>query len=287
MSNMLFGRYIPISSCIHKIDPRIKLIAYIVFFVALFLNYGSNFQNYIMFAIFFILLMIVVFIGKVSIWSIFKSIKAIWLMMILLLIVNMFFTQQGNIWFTIAGFDFYDEAFYRTFYIVFRLILMIMLTSILTATTQPMELTFAMEWVLTPLGFCNTMRVLIHVFAMTISLALRFIPSLADDASRIMQAQASRGVDFKNGKLKDRIKGLISLVIPLFVSCLSRSSDLADAMDARGYDPLAKRTRYNKRKWSISNSISCVVLVLFLAGMIVLSVYQLDFVDMILGVING
>ncbi len=287
MNDIVLGRYVPIKTPIHKIDARVKLISFIVMLVAVFLNYGSNFQNFIMYGIFFIILMTIVIIGKVSLFSILKSVSALWIMMIILLILNFFLVQQGNILFSIGKFDFYDEGLYRTIYIVVRLILMVIITSILTATTKPMELTFALEWLLSFLAFCNGMKVAIHIFSMTLSLALRFIPTLADEANRIIQAQASRGVDLKNGKLKDRFKGLVSLIIPLFISCLGKSADLADAMDARGYNPLGKRTRYDYKKWNIKDSILTLVNLLFFTGMILLSVYQVEFITCIKGMING
>lgn len=287
MTDIVLGRYIPIQTLIHKIDPRVKLIAFISMLVAIFLNYGSNFQNFIMYGIFFIILMVIVIIGKVSLFSILKSVSALWIMMIILLVLNFFLVQTGNILFSIGNLDFYDEGLYRTIYIVVRLVLMIIITSILTSTTKPMELTFGLEWLLSFLAFCNGMKVAIHIFSMTLSLALRFIPTLADEANRIIQAQASRGVDLKNGKLKDRFKGLVSLIIPLFISCLGKSSDLADAMDARGYNPLGKRTRYDYKKWNLTDTLLTLLTLVFLVGMIVLSAYQVEFIDCIKGIING
>jgi energy-coupling factor transport system permease protein len=287
MTNIVLGRYVPISTPIHRIDPRVKLISFIVMLVAVFLNYGTNYQNFIMYGIFFLILLTIVLIGKISLFSILKSVSALWFMMVILLILNAFLVQTGNVLFKIGNFEFYDEGLYRTIYIVIRLVLMVIITSILTSTTKPMELTFALEWLLSFLAFCKGMKIAIHIFAMTLSLALRFIPTLADEANRIIQAQASRGVDFKNGRLKDRFKGLVSLIIPLFVSCLSKSSELADAMDARGYNPLGKRTRYNRRKWTIGDTIYTIFSLGFLAGMICLSIYKIEFIDLIRGLING
>jgi energy-coupling factor transport system permease protein len=111
---------------------------------------------------------------------------------------------------------------------------------------------------------------------MAISLALRFIPTLAEETDKIMKAQASRGVDFKQGKFKDKIKAIVSLIIPLFMSAFMTSGELADAMEARGYDPNAKRTRYRAYRWSLKDTCGVILSALFLAGMIVLAVKQYD-----------
>jgi energy-coupling factor transport system permease protein len=120
---------------------------------------------------------------------------------------------------------------------------MITLTTILTGTTQPLELTLAIEDLLFPLKLIG---IPVYIFSTIISIALRMIPTLIDEAGRIMKAQASRGIDMKNGKLKDKIRSMISLIIPLLVSSFQKAEDLAYAMDSRGYSPHGKRTRYKQ-----------------------------------------
>ena len=117
---------------------------------------------------------------------------------------------------------------------------MIALTMVLTSTTKPMDLTYAIEWYLTPLKLVKFPS---HIVAMTLSIALRFIPTLLDETHRIMKAQASRGVDFDHGGLIKRLSAIVSLIIPLFVSAIGRSEELSNAMEARGYDPYGKRSR--------------------------------------------
>ena len=155
----------------------------------------------------------------------------------------------------------YYSAFVNSFYIIFRLALMISLTLILTSTTKPMDLTYGLEWLMTPLKIVHFP---VHEVAMTISLALRFIPTLLDETDRIMKAQASRGVDFQEGKLSEKIRAIVSLIVPLFISAFQRSDELANAMEARGYDPSKKRTRYRLLKWKMRDTLSLVfILVLF------------------------
>jgi energy-coupling factor transport system permease protein len=201
-------------------------------------------------------------------------------MMILLLVINVVITREGEIAFYLGNYAVYWEGIVRWSYIFLRLLLMIMMTSVLTSTTKPLEMTYALEWLMAPL---NLVKIPVHMIAMTLSLALRFIPTLSEEAEKIMRAQASRGVDFKEGKLKDKFRAVISLIIPLFVSSLMRSGELADALEARGYDPLAKRTRYRRRHWDLFDTVELILLLAFLAGMIVLAVYRPDFIGMMIG----
>ena len=148
-----------------------------------------------------------------------------------------------------------------------------MMTNIFTSTTKPMEMTYALEWLFYPLSL---VRFPVHKLAMTISLALRFIPYLFDKTNQIMKAQASRGVDYRQGKFKDKIRAIVSTIIPLFLSSFQVSGELADAMEARGYDPDAKRTRYRAYRWSLKDTLSALVVLLFLGGMITLAVLKPD-----------
>jgi energy-coupling factor transport system permease protein len=283
-SQLALGRYVPRDTSVHRLDPRIKIIGLIIALTAVFLDYGVARQNYVMYGIFFLLLLTIMLIGKISFMSVLKSLKTLWIMMVLLFVINSLVTKTGGVAFTIGTYEVYWDGIIKTGYIIIRLLLMIMITTIVTTTTKPLEMTYALEWLLSPL---NYIKVPVHIIAMTLSLALRFIPTLAEEADKIMRAQASRGVDFKEGKLKDKFKAIISLVIPLFVSSFMRAGDLADAMEARGYDPMAKRTKYRKRKWDMMDTLDLILLNCFLAGMIVLSVYKPDFIGLIMGAVNG
>ena len=280
MKNMALGRYIQYDTPMHRMDPRIKIIGLIVFMVAIFLNYGPVTTNFIMYGIFFIIIFILMKIGKIKFKFVLKSLKAIWVMVAFLLIINVLLTRTGDIAFTIGKFAVYWGGIFNTIYVVCRLVLMIMVTTVLTTTTKPLELTFGLEWLMTPLKF---IKVPVAAVSMTISLALRFIPTLTEETDRIMKAQASRGVDFANGKLKDKVKSIVSLIIPLFMSAFSRSAELADAMESRGYNPDAKRTRYRVIKWSVADTIYTISLLVFLGGIIALAVIRPDIVSLISG----
>ncbi|MHA3796289.1 energy-coupling factor transporter transmembrane component T family protein [Mycoplasma sp. VS31B] len=135
------------------------------------------------------------------------------------------------------------DSINRTLALFFRIYIMILITALLTNTTRPILLTKSIEDILFPL---KLLFIPTHVIAMIISIALRFIPTLIDEANRIMKAQSSRGVDFKHGNLKEKINAFATLIIPLFVSSFARAEDLSNSMETRGYDPYAKRTKYRK-----------------------------------------
>jgi energy-coupling factor transport system permease protein len=140
---------------------------------------------------------------------------------------------------------------------------MIALTLIITASTRPLDLTYAIEWYLTP---WKIIRFPSHEVAMTMSIALRFIPTLLEETYRIMKAQASRGVDFVHGKLKEKLRAIVSLIVPLFISAFQRSEELANAMEARGYDPSATRTRYRELTWHRRDFVALVMMLVYLGG---------------------
>ena len=254
MNNISLGRYIPYDTIIHKLDPRTKILAMIMLLVCVFLPIG-----YIGYAALLILVFALLKVSKIKVSSIYKSLKPMWFMMLFILIINMFLIQDGEVLFTLFGRDFYTKAFTQTLMIIIRLALMISVTSVLTATTKPLDLTYGLEFFMTPL---KVIKFPAHEIAMTISIALRFIPTILEETQKIMKAQASRGVDLQEGKLKEKISAIISLIIPLFISAFQRSEELANAMEARGYNPSAKRTRYRVLKFQAKDVLSlCISIV--------------------------
>lgn len=234
--NIALGRYTPYNSIIHRIDPRTKIVGVIGLLVAIFLN--LTFWEYVFV---FAVCLLLVLLSKVKITSILKSLKAVWFMMLLLTVINIFVIHTGEPLFSIGNFTLYVGSLIQTAKIVVRLIMVITLTTVLTSTTKPLDLTYALEWYMAPL---KLIKFPAHEIAMTISIALRFIPTLLEETQRLIKAQASRGVDLENGSIKDKMVGITSLIVPLFVSSFQKSEELADAMEARGYNPGAKRTRY-------------------------------------------
>lgn len=285
MQNITLGRYIPFNSVIHRADPRLKLFSVIMIMVMVFFRFSSTEMNFIMYGILGLLILVLMLIAHIRIRSLFRQLKALWMMMIILLIINIFtFRTAGDkVWFTLFNYSFYYAPFIQTAYIFLRLVLMIALTMVLTGTTRPLDLTYALEWYMYPLKFIHFP---VHEVAMTISIALRFIPTLLDETGRIMKAQESRGVDFKKGKIKERLRAIVALIIPLFISAFQRSDDLANAMEARGYNPSAKRTRYRILKWRLADTFAFILTLATLGVFIYLDVAKVDFYLLIKELIN-
>ena len=274
MNNITFGRYSPYNTFIHKLDPRNKILLLILFIVSIFLQFHVWSTTLLMSAAFFIVLILIMIIARIKIFDLFKSLLSMWMMILFVLIIYVFIPNNT---YTMVCYRFtssyaiYWDAFYQSGYIILRLILMVSLTMVLTSTTKPMDLTYAFEWYMFPL---KIIRFPVHEIAMTLSIALRFIPTLLDETDRIMKAQASRGVDFNHGGLFKRFKAVISLIIPLFVSAIQRSEELSDAMEARGYDPRAKRTRYRRLTFSWRDIIGLLIGLIIFGGILFLFIWD-------------
>ena len=250
MSNFALGSYMPMDSVVHKMDPRSKIIIMLLLMISIFIPSGIT--GYICIGIF---ICFVLFLSKLSIKYAFRSMKPMLFMMIFLLVINVLVIKTGIPWIQWGWFSIYSDAIYQTLYIVVRLLYMIIITTILTATTKPLDLTLGIEKLLKPL---EKIKFPAHIIAMMISIALRFIPTLIEETQRIMNAQASRGVDLDNGSLKEKLMAILSLIVPLFISAFDRADQLANAMEARGYNPNAQRTRYKVLKMSSLDYIGLI-----------------------------
>lgn len=263
MGNMMLGRYLPIDSFIHKLDPRLKISTLMLLLIAVFFDAG--FIGYAVLGVFVIFL---VLLSKMKLSQILKAIRPMLFMMLFLMVFNLFFIRTGNLLFELGFIKIYDGALVQTGYIFVRLILIIVMTTLLTATTKPLDLTLGIEHLFSPLkriGFPA------HEVAMMISIALRFIPTLLEETQRIMKAQASRGVEFSEGNLKEKVLSIVSLIIPLFISAFQRAEDLANAMESRNYNPEAKRTRYKQLHWQLADTVSLIVVIVVCASVITMS----------------
>lgn len=256
MNNLVLGKYLPLDSFMHKLDPRAKIISLLLMMAAVFIR-----ASWIGYGIIFFVLLLVVKFSKLQLRFILKALKPMMMMLFFLLIINILVSKQGQLLVKISFIEIYSGAIFDTLYIVVRLILMVMVTTLLTATTKPLDLTMGIESLLKPFGLFGLPY---HDIAMMISIALRFIPTIIEETMRIMNAQKSRGVDFEEGKLKEKIYAILSLVVPLFSVAFNRSADLANAMEARSFVPGAKRSRYRILKYKTGDYIliaSCLVLI--------------------------
>ena len=289
MASMTFGRYTFRDTYVHHLDARNKIFLMILFMVGIFFQFNMWSTSLILSGVYFLVLIVLMIISKVNFFSLFKSLSGMWMFIIVLMAIYIFIPNSNYylpVAFNIGSLEVQWDAFCQSGYIILRLILMISLTMVLTSTTKPMDMTYAFEWYLSPLKLIRPMRFVAHEIAMTLSIALRFIPTLLDETERIMKAQASRGVDFNRGGLFKRFGAVIALIIPLFVSALERSEELANAMIVRGYDPREKRTKYRKLRFSWRDIIAFLFIGGIFAGIIYLFVIDtkdnpLDLVNLI------
>ena len=198
MNNLVFGKYIPIDSLMHRLDPRAKLIGLFLMIAAVFIP-----KSWWVFLVIALLLAVALLLAKIGIKMIVQSFKPMIMMMIFLLVINSLTIKTGDVMFTIGTFAVYKDAIFNTLFVITRLLLMISITTLLTATTNPLDLTLGIEWLLKPLEVIHFPA---HEVAMMVSIALRFIPTIIEETMRIMNAQKSRGVDFENGRLAESLR---------------------------------------------------------------------------------
>jgi len=273
MKSITLGRYTPYNSFIHRMDPRNKIFCLIVLMVAVFISYSTWEMTFIIGGFLAFVTLLLAIVSHTSFKQLFGSLKTLWFIIIVLLIINVLIPPKDavDVAFNIGSLPVYWDSIFQSLKIILRLVLMLTLTMILTSTTKPLDLTYALEWYMTPL---KLIKFPAHEVAMTISIALRFIPTLLDETDRIMKAQSSRGVDFKHGKISSRLKAIVSLIVPLFVSSFQRSEELADSMEARGYDPKIKRTRYHVMKWQVSDCFVFVLCAAIMSGTIIVNHFK-------------
>lgn len=266
MNNIALGRYLPLNSVVDKMDPRAKILIMLLLMIAIFIPAG--FWGYLLI---FAFIWIALKLSKLTIGFALRSMKPMLFMMVFLLVINVFAIKTGVPLVQWGWFSIYSDAISQTVYIIVRLMLIVIITTILTATTKPLDLTLGIEKLLKPF---EVIGVPAHIIAMMISIALRFIPTLIEETQRIMNAQASRGVDLENGTLKEKIMAVLALIVPLFVSAFDRADQLANAMEARGYDPQRERTRYKVLQMTGIDYAGLAAAVAVLAGCIVLALVR-------------
>lgn len=246
MDKMIFGRYVPADSVIHRMDPRSKLILIFLFVCIVFL--ANNMLSYGLLTVYTFLM---VALSKVPFRFIYTGLKPVLLLVIFTLFLHLFLTKEGEVIFRFGWLTIYEEGLRQGIFISLRFFLLILMTSILTLTTTPIEITDGLESLLAPL---NKVKFPVHELALMMSISLRFIPTLMQETDKIMKAQTARGVDFTSGPIKERVKAIIPLLIPLFVSSFKRAEELAVAMEARGYRGGEGRTKYRQLSWGLKDT---------------------------------
>ncbi|WP_080849026.1 energy-coupling factor transporter transmembrane component T family protein [Cytobacillus gottheilii] len=252
MEKMIFGRYVPAESIIHRMDPRSKLILIFLFVCVVFI--ANNVYTY---AALIIYTFAMILLSKVPVRFILAGLKPVFLLVIFTLILHLFLTREGAIIFELGPITIYQEGLRQGIFISLRFFLLILMTSILTLTTTPIEITDGLETLLGPL---KKVKFPVHELALMMSISLRFIPTLMGETDKIMKAQTARGVDFSGGPIKERVKAVIPLLIPLFVSSFKRAEELATAMEARGYRGGEGRTKYRQLSWRMTDTMMLLLL---------------------------
>lgn len=251
--SFIIGQYVPKESPVHALNARTKLV--IVFFYVLVTFSAETLSSYL---ILFLFAAFGAVMSRVHPLFIVKGLRPIWFIIILTFILHLFIQRQGEVLFSIFGYAIYDQAVIQAAIISSRLFLLILMTSLLTLTTTPISITDAVETLLKPL---KSIKLPIHELALMMSISLRFIPTLIEETDKISKAQASRGIDFRTGKWRDRLKAIFALLIPLFISAFKRAEDLAMAMEARGYRGDYGRTKFRELKFT---SLDLIVFLLFI-----------------------
>ena len=262
MKSISLGQYYPAKSYLHKADPRIKLIMTMVFIIASFVC-----KNIISFVGLLVYTFLLVLVSRIPFKMILRAIRPIMFIMAFTTIINIFWTQgSGDPLFAWKFISVYREGIYNAFFMLVRITALVVGASVLvTYTTTPIALTDAIESLLSPL---KKIKVPVHDFAMMMTIALRFIPTLVDETEKIMAAQKARGADFSNGSLVKRAKALVPILIPLFVSAFRRADELATAMECRCYRGGEGRTKLHSLKCRASDIIGLIVIILLCAGLI-------------------
>lgn len=261
--DITLGQYYPAKSVVHKLDPRVKLFATLIYIISLF-----SFKGIPAFVLATVFLVTVIVISKVPLSYMLRGLKSIVILMLFAAVFNLFLTPGTKLvsfWiFTIT-----IEGVKSALLMMVRLIYLIIGTSLLTLTTTPNELTDGLEKALRPLQY---IKVPVHEIAMMMSIALRFIPILIEETDKIMKAQMARGADFEHGNLIKKAKSMIPLLVPLFVSAFRRANDLAMAMEARCYHGGEGRTKMKPLHYQKRDRAAYLILLLYFAAMIVLRV---------------
>ncbi|MFE4814000.1 MULTISPECIES: energy-coupling factor transporter transmembrane protein EcfT [Bacillaceae] len=250
LDKMIIGRYVPANSLMHKMDPRAKLLLVFLFVCVVFL--ANNVVSYGLLAVFTILL---ISLSKIPLRYLYNGLKPIFFLIVFTFLLHILFTKEGELLFEYGWFEIYEGGLIQGFFISVRFTLLILVTSLLTLTTSPISITDGMEELLGPL---KKWKMPVHELALMMSIALRFIPTLMEETEKIMKAQTARGVDFSSGPIKDRVKSIVPLLVPLFVSSFKRAEELATAMESRGYRGGEGRTKYRQLDWKTSDSLLMV-----------------------------
>ncbi len=267
LKDITLGQFFPGKSFIHRLDPRTKLLFLVVYIVVLFTA-----DNWISYGVVFAFLLLSIAISRIPLKAIVRGMKPLLFILIFTGILNLFFTDGEHVlvkWWIIT---ITEEGVVRAIFMVSRILMLITGTFLLTYTTSPIALTDGLESLLGPL---KKIKLPVHELSMMMCIALRFIPTLIEETDKIMSAQKARGADFESGNLFQRVKALIPILVPLFISAFRRADELATAMECRCYHGDDGRTKMKLLRYKLGDFKAFGAATVLLAAVITLSVYGL------------
>ena len=264
LKDITLGQYFPGNSVVHRLDPRTKLIMLVLYIIALFCA-----ASWISYAAVFVFLAVTIYISQIPVKSLVRGMKPLILILVFTGVLNLFFTTgEGEPLVEFWRIAIYAEGVVRAIFMVLRILMLISGTFLLTYTTSPISLTDGLESLLNPL---KVLRLPVHELSMMMCIALRFIPTLIEETDKIMSAQKARGADFETGSLLQRVKALVPILVPLFISAFRRADELATAMECRCYQGGEGRTKMKLLHFSYFDFVALGIGVILIAAVMVLA----------------
>jgi energy-coupling factor transport system permease protein len=262
LRDITIGQYFPGDSIIHRLDPRFKIVITLLYIIMLFSG-----GNYICLTVGAVFTFGAILLSRIPLKMFFKSVKPLVIFLVITAFLNLFLMTTGDVLWEWKFLKITDKGLETSIFMIVRIVLLVMGSSLLTYTTSPITLTDAIERLLSPL---RKIKFPVHELAMMMSIALRFIPTLIEETDKIMSAQKARGAEIDTGSFTTRAKNLISILVPLFISAFRRADELATAMECRCYHGGEGRTRLRQLKSAPRDYIALAVTIIFLALVIVL-----------------
>ena len=267
LKDITLGQYFPGTSVVHRMDPRTKLIVLIGYIAALFTA-----KSWISYGVMFAFLAYSIAISKIPVKSFVRGMKPLVMILIFTGLLNLFFTNGETVLLSVWKITITLEGLARATLMVIRILMLISGTFLLTYTTSPISLTDGLEALLNPL---KKIKLPVHELSMMMCIALRFIPTLIEETDKIISAQKARGADFENGKLLERVKALVPILVPLFISAFRRADELATAMECRCYQGGEGRTKMKLLRFRSFDYYALAVVLMLFAAVIVLASFGL------------
>ena len=261
IKDITIGQFFPGRSLVHRLDPRAKILILLLYIVSLFMI-----RNFFSLIVLFAFSVVCVLISRISAKSVWKSVRALIVIVVFTAVLQIVYNKNGDVlWkpFEKWSFSVTTGGVCSAIFLILRIIALILVSSLLTYTTSPTMLTDAIEKLLSPL---KVFHVKVHALAMMMTIALRFIPTLIREIDIIMSAQKARGAKLDTGKIPERVKALVPVFVPLFVSSFRRAAELAVAMESRCYTDGANRSRLRVMKFCVRDYVSLAVVALICAG---------------------